>query len=537
MNTRHDLSVLTMATRCRLKRILATLCILSPILLTTARSQAFIYYPSADSVSGLTVIHRFNLQSAADDTFSIVRGNVSEVHWDSEQRWLYVSFLRGFEIISTADTSVRYIPFGNQLMRVYGVAYVPQSTRFYLFWEQSTDDGATAKLLSKFDGTTLSDVVYPGDVFVSFDWQTSVSGTSIYCKGEAVDTPHVKYAIEFSTQTNSIVGSVPVSAIGPSTSLKAISEVKDGKVLMNYAELSGWENKKYLVYDLSTSSSSPPISFPWRSSGLTGPGSHLSSHTDYMIVERVNLDPNHRLGDFRPGEVYIFETATGKLTQRVTLPPQGKVYVFDNPSNTAYYYADSAQQSYAIDLSIISSVSVLIDSIINMKHRAQTSDSLGDQDFANELDSILVHSKSLLINGDSNNCYRQIKLFQQMVDSAYKDTLHLRPNRMINLEGWKSLHFNAGYILARFQAPPTQFNLALDVVGNGSIAKFPNLNLYDSATSIQLTSTANLGYSFTGWSGDATGSTNPLSVTMDGDKSITATFTQITDTITASGIV
>ena len=41
-----------------------------------------------------------------------------------------------------------------------------------------------------------------------------------------------------------------------------------------------------------------------------------------------------------------------------------------------------------------------------------------------------------------------------------------------------------------------------------------------------LTATAASGWTFAGWSGAVTGSVNPVSVTMDADKSVTATFTQ-----------
>ena len=59
---------------------------------------------------------------------------------------------------------------------------------------------------------------------------------------------------------------------------------------------------------------------------------------------------------------------------------------------------------------------------------------------------------------------------------------------------------------------------------NGTVAKNPNQSLYDSNTIVQLTATPNAGYTFTGWSGDTTGSTNPLSVTMKKNRNITANF-------------
>ena len=41
-----------------------------------------------------------------------------------------------------------------------------------------------------------------------------------------------------------------------------------------------------------------------------------------------------------------------------------------------------------------------------------------------------------------------------------------------------------------------------------------------------VTATPDAGFSFSGWGGDASGSTNPLTVTMDADKTITAVFSQ-----------
>ena len=66
----------------------------------------------------------------------------------------------------------------------------------------------------------------------------------------------------------------------------------------------------------------------------------------------------------------------------------------------------------------------------------------------------------------------------------------------------------------------------LNVVAfNGSVLKDPDLIAYNSGDIVQLTATPNSGYTFTGWSGDATGSQNPLSVTMNDNKNITANFT------------
>jgi uncharacterized repeat protein (TIGR02543 family) len=47
---------------------------------------------------------------------------------------------------------------------------------------------------------------------------------------------------------------------------------------------------------------------------------------------------------------------------------------------------------------------------------------------------------------------------------------------------------------------------------------------YTSGTNVTLTAIPNGAALFTGWSGDATGTTNPIQVTLNGDKIITANF-------------
>ena len=77
------------------------------------------------------------------------------------------------------------------------------------------------------------------------------------------------------------------------------------------------------------------------------------------------------------------------------------------------------------------------------------------------------------------------------------------------------------------------YTLTINVVGNGSVGKVPDQLSYDHGTSVQLTATPGTFYSFTAWSGDLAGATNPATILMDGNKTVTATFnlTQITHNI------
>jgi hypothetical protein len=77
----------------------------------------------------------------------------------------------------------------------------------------------------------------------------------------------------------------------------------------------------------------------------------------------------------------------------------------------------------------------------------------------------------------------------------------------------------------------TQFSLTLGVSpgGSGTIGTNPTSGdgFYNSGTSVQLSAFPTMGFSFTAWSGDATGPANPISVVMNSPKSVTANFTAV----------
>ena len=68
--------------------------------------------------------------------------------------------------------------------------------------------------------------------------------------------------------------------------------------------------------------------------------------------------------------------------------------------------------------------------------------------------------------------------------------------------------------------------LTTNVVGSGTITKNPDQSSYTYGTSIQLTANPAGGYSFSGWSGDLSGTTNPATLIFTGN-SVTATFAPI----------
>ena len=72
-----------------------------------------------------------------------------------------------------------------------------------------------------------------------------------------------------------------------------------------------------------------------------------------------------------------------------------------------------------------------------------------------------------------------------------------------------------------------QYTLTLNIVGNGTVTKNPDQGTYTYGTSVELTAVADPGWAFSQWSGDLTGSTNPDTITMTGNKTVTATFNEL----------
>jgi len=58
----------------------------------------------------------------------------------------------------------------------------------------------------------------------------------------------------------------------------------------------------------------------------------------------------------------------------------------------------------------------------------------------------------------------------------------------------------------------------------GTVTKDPDQSEYTPGTQVTLTATENANYGFTGWSGDLSGSANPVTIAMNQSKSITAVF-------------
>ena len=77
------------------------------------------------------------------------------------------------------------------------------------------------------------------------------------------------------------------------------------------------------------------------------------------------------------------------------------------------------------------------------------------------------------------------------------------------------------------EEPAITHTLIANTVGSGTITLSPDKVTYNENEVVQLTATPAIDWEFSNWSGDVSGTTNPVNLTMNSNKTITATFTEI----------
>jgi uncharacterized protein YneR len=82
-------------------------------------------------------------------------------------------------------------------------------------------------------------------------------------------------------------------------------------------------------------------------------------------------------------------------------------------------------------------------------------------------------------------------------------------------------------VTATFTEVPPTYTLTVNIVGSGSVDLTPSGGVYDEGTVVSLQANPDSDWEFSAWSGDLSGTTNPESITMNSDKTVTATFTKI----------
>ncbi len=85
------------------------------------------------------------------------------------------------------------------------------------------------------------------------------------------------------------------------------------------------------------------------------------------------------------------------------------------------------------------------------------------------------------------------------------------------------------WLIEQVKTFQSSYHLRLSVVGQGSVSISPSLTSYPPGTEVTLTATPEPGEVFTGWSGGASGTSNSVTVTMNEDIAVNASFSITSD--------
>ncbi|AUC14452.1 hypothetical protein BTO06_04520 [Tenacibaculum sp. SZ-18] len=161
------------------------------------------------------------------------------------------------------------------------------------------------------------------------------------------------------------------------------------------------------------------------------------------------------------------------------------------------------------------------------------SNSIDENNFSNiPMGNVINSSNSDPLFTDAVNGDFTLQTVSPAVDSG--DNTKIPTGIVTDLLGKVRIH-NTTVDIGAYEFGATSYlprYLTINAV-NGTVSTNPNFTngIYNDGTSIELTATPASGYQFDGWSGDVTGTTNPLTITMDADKTVTAMFSAVTASV------
>ena len=109
--------------------------------------------------------------------------------------------------------------------------------------------------------------------------------------------------------------------------------------------------------------------------------------------------------------------------------------------------------------------------------------------------------------------------------NIYAGGMAYRQNSVLN--GSTNYDFSLAVTLLTNTTGTTNYTLTTSVSPSSSGSVSPSSGTYASATQVSLTATADSGYTFSSWSGGASGTANPVTITMSTNESVTANFVTV----------
>lgn len=135
-----------------------------------------------------------------------------------------------------------------------------------------------------------------------------------------------------------------------------------------------------------------------------------------------------------------------------------------------------------------------------------------------EVNGSISPDGNVVVTSGSNQAFMISANTGNHIDSVVVDGVNQGP-----ITDYEFLNVTTNHIIDAYFSI-NEYTLTVNIVGNGSVTKSPDQATYLDGSTVQLDPTPALGYVFSGWSGSAGGTDDPLDLLMDGDKDVTATF-------------
>jgi hypothetical protein len=298
---------------------------------------SWVSLPDTTGYLPTTEIVRTNLATGQRSHFATVKGSTRSVFWDSDQRWLFHIDGRYLGAIKTSDTNSKPYLF-NDVGTANPPLYLHSQNRYLLC--VLLDTGGTETWIARvLEAETLNIIdSLSGNVVWGSEGFPSQDESILYMQDhDAVSGEPILHGLSLTTY--SFVWQHKLYDIGPATSHKGVEGGKKGKAILSYYYPSlAFPNHYLLEYDPVSGWVSTPSAFPFRSRCMLSP-------TAYQILaQRVDTNSFVEGGEFRTGDVWIFDAASGHVQQKLKFPSGGDVFVFDSDTSHFYYHVDATDQ-------------------------------------------------------------------------------------------------------------------------------------------------------------------------------------------------
>ena len=422
-----------------------------------AYSQPYYYYfkynPTYDVPGYGGDIYRFNLADNSNELFATNIGRVTGIVFaNSDQTKILVQERSSLLVMDVSTKQMSEVLY--PIDEVTNVIGSPQIGRYYLFIDSADEEYEKTMVISNTTMQPIDSINYGGEnIFLSRDGK--------YLYQFIPDSTGIFFS-RFVLSNKQSQPSTRCGSLGPFPTDVLFSDAKNGLALVNYENNTKYDfsGLEYILCDIDRNVTFAPLNFPWRSEA------YLSSDGKYAIIEQVNYDTTRTSGEYHTGIVYVFDASTGELAQRLSLPPGGKILVFDNYPQTFYYYNDSTNQSVPITATTVMPLENLLDTLISLKHQAVTNswlinkpqhekdedDDNADDGIVERLDRRLDKAKDALTKNDSLKARLELELFVKKIEQLYhvnKEEGERHGVQVLTSEGYALLKYNAEYLIDR----------------------------------------------------------------------------------------